>query len=391
MNYKDKLAKLGVKIPRILLPNKECDLSKFAVLACDQFEEQPEYWNRLKKYVGNAPSALNMILPEAFLLKGDNNYDKRIEYMDKYLRNGTLEDIGESMIFTLRKTPDGTRRGLVCAFDLEEYEYEPGKNNLIKVTERTDISRLAPRVEIRKKAPIELPHILMLIVDKKDLLMNMLLCENEKMELAYDFDLFENGGHLTGYIITNEETYERIADTLNQIYEENGSFFSFAVGDGNHSIATAKANWEKIKKELTSEEQKDHPARYCLAEIINLYDKAMPYECMNRLLTNVSDKEKALSDMDLDLDSLPSLQELQPVLDKWLIENPGSSLEYIHDADTCAKLGEDPNSIAFCYREFDRDSVYRIISNNDVFVRKSFSMGHPEEKRFYLESRIIIK
>jgi hypothetical protein len=161
------------------------------------------------------------------------------------------------------------------------------------------------------------------------------------------------------------------------------------MGDGNHSFATAKCYWEEIKKNLTPEEQKNHPARFCLAEIINLYDPAMPYECMNRLLSGVSDPEKALSEMGVNLSSLPSLQELQPILDRWLEVHPEASIEYIHDADTCENLGKEPGCIAFCYREFDRNSVFDVIKNNTVFVRKSFAMGHPFEKRYYLEGRKI--
>jgi len=161
------------------------------------------------------------------------------------------------------------------------------------------------------------------------------------------------------------------------------------MGDGNHSFATAKCYWEEIKKNLSPEEQKNHPAKFCLAEIINLYDPAMPYECMNRLVSGVSDPEKALSEMGLDISNLPSLQKLQPILDRWLESHPEAFVEYVHDADTCEKLGKEPGCIAFCYREFDRDSVFEVIKKNTVFVRKSFAMGHPFEKRYYLEGRKI--
>lgn len=391
MNYKEKLAKLGVLIPNVLLPNKNIDYSKYAVLACDQYAAQPEYWRRVKEYVGDSPSALNLILPEAWLLEGDRNYEKRAGFMKKYLSDGTLEDMGEAMIFNRRKTPDGVRRGLIAAFDLEQYEFEPGHDNLIKVTEMTDITRVAPRVEIRRKAALELPHILMLVVDKENKLMSMLDSEYSNMEKVYDFELMEGGGHLEGAKVQSPELLQKVADTLEELFVENGSTFSFAVGDGNHSLATAKCYWEELKKALSPEELKNHPARYCLAEIINLYDPAMPYECMNRLLSGVSDPASALNEMGLSLSALPSLQELQPILDKYLAAHPEASLEYVHDADTCERLGKSEGCIAFTYRSFDRDSVYDMIRSGREFVRKSFSMGHPYEKRYYLEARKIVK
>ena len=391
MNYKEKLAKLGVLIPNVLLPNKNIDYSKYAVLACDQYAAQPEYWRRVKEYVGDSPSALNLILPEAWLLEGDRDYEKRAGFMKKYLSDGTLEDMGEAMIFNRRKTPDGVRRGLIAAFDLEQYEFEPGHDNLIKVTEMTDITRVAPRVEIRRKAALELPHILMLVVDKENKLMSMLDSEYSNMEKVYDFELMEGGGHLEGAKVQSPELLQKVADTLEELFVENGSTFSFAVGDGNHSLATAKCYWEELKKALSPEELKNHPARYCLAEIINLYDPAMPYECMNRLLSGVSDPASALDEMGLSLSALPSLQELQPILDKYLSAHPEASLEYVHDADTCERLGKSEGCIAFTYRSFDRDSVYEMIRSGREFVRKSFSMGHPYEKRYYLEARKIVK
>ncbi len=389
MDYKEKLAKLGVKIPNIVLPKKGTDYSKYAVLACDQYAAQPDYWERVKNYVGDAPSTLNMTLPEAWLLAGDKDYAKRANCMEQYLAEGVVEEIGDGFIFTVRDTPDGTRYGLMAAFDLEQYDYNPGGNGFIKVTEMTDITRVLPRVEIRKQAALEFPHVLMLIVDKEDKFFGMLKKECSDLPKIYDFDLMEGGGHITGTKIENEALYGKIADVLDELFTENGGTFSFAMGDGNHSFATAKCYWEELKKTLSPAEQENHPARFCLAEIINLYDPAMPYECMNRLLSGVEDEEKALDEMNLSLSSLPTLQELQPILDEYLAKHPECSIEYVHDAETCAKLGEANGCIAFTYKEFDRDSVYEMIKKNSVFVRKSFAMGHPYEKRYYLEGRKI--
>lgn len=391
MDYKEKLEKLGVMVPHILLPNDSVDYARYAVLACDQYAAQPDYWERVRQTVGDAPSTLHMTLPEAWLLAGDKDYGKRNEAMNRYLSDGTLCDIGEAMVFNHRQTPDGMRHGLIAAFDLEQYNYQPGGDNLIKVTERTDFSRVVPRVEIRRHAPLELPHVLMLIIDKEDKLMTLLDREYDNMEPLYDFDLMEGGGHLSGKKVADPSLLQKVADTMEEIFLENDSRFSFAIGDGNHSLASAKSYWEELKKTLSPEEQKDHPARYCLAEIINLYDPAMPYECMNRLLSGVSDPEKALSEMGLSLSSLPSLQDLQPILDSYLEKHPEVTLEYVHDADTCENLGKKEGCIAFVYRSFDRDSVLQMIQNNAVFVRKSFAMGHPFEKRYYLEARKIVR
>ena len=298
MDYLEKFSKLGVKIPNILLPEKGTDYSKYAVLACDQYAAQPEYWERVKKYVGESASTLHMTLPEAWLLSGDKDYKKRADTMEKYLSEGVLEEIGDGFIFTERDTADGTRFGLVAAFDLEEYDYNPGSDKLIKVTEMTDISRVLPRIEIRKQAAIEFPHVLMLVVDKHDKLMSYLRKECSEMPKVYDFELMEGGGHIKGTKIECEEVYQKIADILDELFTENGKTFSFAMGDGNHSFATAKCYWEELKKNLSPEERKNHPARFCLAEIINLYDPAMPYECMNRLLSGVSNSEKAISEID---------------------------------------------------------------------------------------------
>lgn len=387
--YEEKLANLGMRIPNILLPSPDIDYSKYSVIACDQFSAQPEYWEKAKEYIGDAPSTLHMILPEAYLINGDKDYDSRCEVMNRYLSDGTLRDIGKSFIYTLRETPDGIRRGLVAAFDLEEYDFGPNPDKLIKVTEKTDITRVLPRVEIRKKAPLELPHILMLLVDKKDVFFPYLDRQKENYEKVYDFELMLGGGNIKGYKITKEEDLEQIADLLTENFIENGSTFSFAIGDGNHSFASAKCYWDELKKNLSEEEKENHPARFVLAELMNLYDESMPYETINRLLTNIKDKEKALKELDVDLKNLPPLPILQEKLDAWLIRHPDVRLDYIHDAETCKKLGEKEDAIAFTYHGFDRDQVYDVIKANKIFGRKSFAMGHPIEKRFYLEARKI--
>ncbi|HQQ88683.1 MAG TPA: DUF1015 domain-containing protein, partial [Oscillospiraceae bacterium] len=298
MNLEERFAALGIKVPEIWLPNNTVDLQKYAVLACDQYAAQPEYWDRIRDFVGDAPSALNMILPEAFLLRGDHDYAKRAAAMERYLSDGTLENKGETMVFCRRKTPDGERRGLIVAFDMEQYDFNPDSKLLIRATEETVLSRVPPRVEIRKQSPLELPHVLVLIDDRENLLMRALDAEAGNLPLLYDFDLMEGGGHITGYRVDSPELLGKVAGALEILRDQSGDGFLFAMGDGNHSFAAAKSYWEELKPMLSPAERETHPARYALAEIINLYDPAMPYEGMNRLLTNV-DPDKALAEMEL--------------------------------------------------------------------------------------------
>ncbi len=388
MNLQQRFAALGIKVPEIFLPGDAVDYQKYAVLACDQYAAQPEYWDHVRTFVGDAPSALHMTLPEAFLLRGDRDYAARAETMARYLADGTLENKGETMVFCRRKTPDGERRGLVAAFDMEQYDFNPDSRLLIRATEETDISRVPPRVEIRKQSPLELPHVLVLIDDRENLLMSTLDAETEKLPLLYDFDLMEGGGHLTGYRVDAPDLLAKVAGALETLRGQSGDDFLFAMGDGNHSFAAAKTYWEDLKPTLSPAEREHHPARYALAEIINLYDPAMPYEGMNRLLTNV-EPDGALAEMGLDLSRLPDLQTLQPILDRWLLSHPEAKLEYVHDAATCRKLGEAPRSLSFTYGAFDKEGLFDVVRKNGRFVRKSFAMGHPFEKRYYLEARKI--
>jgi len=388
MNLEERFAALGIKVPEIWLSNDNVDLQKYAVLACDQYAAQPEYWDRVSNFVGDAPSALNMILPEAFLLRGDRDYAKRAKAMERYLSDGTLENKGETMVFCRRKTPDGERRGLIVAFDMEQYDFSPDSKLLIRATEETVLSRVPPRVEIRKQSPLELPHVLVLIDDRKNILMSTLDAETGSLPLLYDFDLMEGGGHITGYRVDSADLLGKVAGALEILRDQSGDGFLFAMGDGNHSFAAAKSYWEELKPTLSPAEQKNHPARYALAEIINLYDPAMPYEGMNRLLTNVN-PDKALTEMGLDPLHLPDLQTLQPILDRWLESHPEAQLEYVHDARTCRELGKKPRSLAFTYETFDKEGLFDVVRKNGRFVRKSFAMGHPYEKRYYLEARKI--
>lgn len=397
MEYKKIFETLGISIPNIILPKKGVSLSKFSVVAVDQYAENNSYWDEVKNLVGDNISSLNMVIPENFLLRGDKDYDKRIFAAGRYLENGDLVSYGDCFIFVKRKLKGGTRCGLIAAFDLEQYEYEPGKSNLIKVTEKTDMNRVTPRAIIREKINLELPHIFLLVNDKQNKLMTYLEDISKNLDALYDFDLMKDGGNIKGYKIDKEETYQKIADILYEIYEQNDKKFSFAIGDGNHSFAAAKMHYENLKKSL-GDQALNHPARYALAEIINLYDTSMEYEPIHRLLTNIEDKQKAVEEISQILGVTCSSQEelskidlqiLQPALDTWLEKNKNVHIEYVHDKKACLESGTDPHSLALIFDKFDKDSLVKTVQENKVLVRKSFSMGHPYEKRYYLEARLI--
>lgn len=383
------LAAAALKIPEILLPAEKIDLGKFSVVACDQFTSQPEYWQEVEKIVGDAPSALRITLPEAYL--SDNN-DARIEKinstMNDYVNTQKLKSIGATMVYLRRRTTSGVRRGLIAALDLEQYDYSKGSKSMIRATEETIIERLPPRIKIRENAPLEAPHIMVLIDDKSDKLMSLLDSACGNIEKLYDFELMQNGGHSTGYRVDSPELLQKIADILIELKQQSADGLLYAMGDGNHSLATAKACWEKLKPTLTESQRENHPARWALAEIVNLYDPALKFEPIHRLLFNV-DPEAVQRDLGFDAKNPPDAQILQPKLDAWLKNHPEAQLDYIHGENECHELGNAPDRLAIVFSEFDRDSLFDVVIKNGSFVRKSFSMGTAVDKRYYLECRAI--
>ena len=388
-DVKKRLAALGLRIPELLLPREGTDLSRYAVIACDQFSAEGEYWERVKETVGDAPSTLHMILPEAWLREGEAHRKNIVPTMERYLADGTLRSIGEGMVFLKRTTPSGVRRGLVTAFDLEQYDYREGSKTLLRPTEATVEARLPARVDIRREAPLELPHVLVLINDPTDGLMDALDALTEKRTPLYDFELMEQGGHLTGWHLSEEKNYVNLAEQLERLYAETTEGMLYAMGDGNHSFAAAKLHWEQVKATLPPEAWEGHPARYALCELVNLYDKALPFEPIHRLLMGV-DAESVCRELALDPACPPPLQELQPRLDAWLKKHPEAELEYIHGADNCRRLGEKPGNLALVWDSFDREGLFPWVAAHGPLCRKSFSLGHAEEKRYYLEARKIM-
>lgn len=387
--FKQALAEVGVSLPNILLPADGVDLHRFSVIACDQFTAQPDYWQTVEDIVGEACSTLRITLPEAYL--SDDNaaaIDRINAVMCDYLNKRLLTDIGETFVYLRRRTSTGIRQGLVVALDLEQYDYASDAKSMIRATEGTIVERLPPRVKIRSGAPLETPHIMVLIDDRENRLMGLLAERADTLDCLYDFALMQGGGHSTGYRVDDPALLMQIANILKALKSQGGDDFLFAMGDGNHSFAAAKACWEALKPTLSPEEQKTHPARWALAELVNLYDPALHFEPIHRLLYNV-DPDAVQRALGFDAANPPDAQVLQPQLDEWLKSHPEAELEYVHGEQECRALGERPDRLAIIFPAFDRDSLFEVVRQNGAFVRKSFSMGEARDKRYYLECRKI--
>lgn len=386
---REALAAVGAAVPRLLLPAEAVDLIRFSVVACDQFTAQPAYWEEVEALVGEAPSALRLMLPEAWLGRDDaRRIDAVNAAMERYLSSGTLADIGECMVYLRRETGGGVRRGLVLALDLERYDYSPQSRSLIRATEGTIVDRLPPRVRIRRDAPLEMPHIMALIDDREDRLMGLLEGEVNRLERLYDFPLMLGGGRLTGWRVDRPGLLLEVAQALTSLLARDPGGLLYAMGDGNHSFAAAKACWEELKPSLTPAERARHPARHALVELVNLHDPALDFEPIHRLLYRV-DPSQVQRDLGFDAARPPSLQALQPLLDGWLSRHPESGLEYIHGAHDCRALGDAPDRLAIVFPEFDKASFFEVVRRDGAYVRKSFSMGGARDKRYYLECRRI--
>ena len=430
-----KLEDLGLRIPEILLP-KNIDLSTWSVIACDQYTQDKDYWKNVEEKAGNKPSTLNLILPEVYLGSPDkaDRIKKIRQSMKEYLDTGVFADAKKCFIYLERKTAFGrTRKGLVAQIDLETYEWKPFSKANIRATEATIVERIPPRMEIRKGAPLELPHIMLLVNDKDDLLVGANKPTDGRAPI-YDGDLMANGGHITGWTLESKVDIEGVEKALNLIAEKNaspdGSTFLFAVGDGNHSLATAKAVWDEYKKEHP--EDKDSPVRYALIEIVNIYDTGLTFEPIHRVIFNIDNEAlikklaeklngniKALDDADKVIKAVKdswanfgffyldsegkqknvlletkikelAVARLQPEIDAFLKELQDQSkaeIDYIHGTDEVLKLGSKENSLGILLPPIAKDSFFETINGRGPLPRKSFSMGEADEKRFYLECR----
>ncbi len=399
--------KFGFYPADILLP-KNCDMNKWAVVACDQYTSQPDYWNRVEKHTENAPSTLNLVFPEIFLADDNSARIEKINAnMNEYINNGLFNTFENTFIYVQRNINGNIREGLVGIIDLENYDYSQTSKALVRATEGTVQERIPPRVKIRENAPLELPHVMLLIDDDKNLVFSSL----EKGEKVYDFDLMENSGNVKGFLVKPTKELE---DAFNALYEKGGENpLLFAVGDGNHSLATAKACYENIKKTCDGDLTK-LPARYALVEVVNIHSNALEFEPIHRVLFdinpdhllselkkyyNISETEGeqkiiyCIKDVEKELyitnpSNELAVGSLQKFLDFYLKEF-GGKIDYIHGDDVVKELSMKDNSIGFILDAMEKSDLFRGVSKDGPLPRKTFSMGEAWEKRFYIEARKI--
>ena len=412
----------------ILLP-KDCEYSKWSVVACDQYTSQPEYWQRVEEYVGRSPSTLRLILPES-CLEGPNVETDIMEInntMSRYLREGRFTEHPDAVFYVERTLDNGKiRRGLIGMVDLEQYDYEPGAETPIRATEGTVLSRIPPRVAVRKNAPIELPHVMLLVDDPEKTVIEPLSGQTGSMDVRYDFDLMERGGHIKGWELI-EEQKEQVAKALSALADpkkfnarygtKDEPVLLFAVGDGNHSLATAKECYERQKRLTPPEHWDKLPARFALVELDNLHDASLEFEPIHRVVFGVKPEEL----LEALLAYYPGAQKgagaghqlayvyagaqgtlsvpdpaaqlpvgtLQNFLDWYLAKHTGVRVDYIHGADVVQKLAAQPDTVGFLLPVMGKEELFPTVIRDGALPRKTFSMGEAHDKRFYLEARKI--
>lgn len=388
----------------ILLPKQ--GLEQWAVIACDQFTSEPDYWAAAEAAVGNAPSTLRLILPELYLNDGREARIAAINRtMDEYLQNGVLQPYPDTMLYIERAISGGIRRGILGVIDLEDYDYHKGSRTLIRATEETVLERIPPRVQIRKDARLELPHILLLVDDPGQTVIEPLQTKKSELEKAYDFDLMLGGGHIEGYFIDTAEK-ARIAGALQALVAGQQDPLLFAVGDGNHSLATAKACYEQNPTPQN---------RYALVEVVNIHDAALEFEPIYRVVFHVDPQQllqalqAALGGMYAGTDAqeftyycggqtgtlrlkptakLP-VGTLQAFLDDYCKAHPAAEIDYIHGKEAVKKLAAAPDTIGFLFSGMQKSELFPAIQADGSLPRKTFSMGRATDKRYYVECRKI--
>lgn len=443
---------IGLQVPRILLPKQGTNMQAWSVIACDQYTSDPEYWQRLEQKTSGMASTLNLIFPEVNL--EDDDCDERIDRinaaMERYLADGTLVEHPPAFILLNRKTAEvDSRKGLIVALDLEKYDYNNGAKSLIRATEGTILDRLPPRIKVRKNAPIELPHIMVLIDDPQRTVIEPLF--NQQLETVYDFELMENGGHITGYRVDQPKLITQVTSALESLadthsyqekYNVDEDVMLYAMGDGNHSFATAKAIWQQLKEdvdagksELTHDELLAHPARFALVELVNVHDDGLEFEPIHRVMFSIEEKSFlsemkhyfSTQNMDFSFSTCNNLSEaqqnidvnseqhsfpctiagnfgvcrinnphytlvvatLQAFLDHYLNNHCASRIDYIHGDLSVTELGSQQGCAGFYLPAISKHDLFKTIILDGALPRKTFSMGEADEKRFYLECRRI--
>jgi hypothetical protein len=432
MSYEQTLARIGVRLADILLPRPEVDLSRWAVVACDQYTAQPDYWAAVEELVGESPSTLRLIYPEVYL--GEARPDVRIHTinaaMGEYLERGLLDTYASTLLLVRRRTATGVVRwGVMVALDLERYSWNTDDRTLIRATEGTILDRIPPRKRIRENAPLELPHIMVLISDVTSSVIEPLAATSSELTPVYDVELMQHGGHVTGWVVPGDAV-PAFADALAALYDalDPADPLLFAMGDGNHSFATAKSCWEDLKPTLSDIEREEHPARWALVEIENIFDPGLEFEPIHRVLFDtpreVFDAELArhcasytVSPADTAAELMARIVSatdqtfgycdqkgyatyaltdpeasipagtLQAVIDA-LVE-AGHEVDYIHGTEATNEIGRRGPNLGLFLPAVPKDSFFASLAADGALPRKAFSLGEADDKRYYLEARHI--
>ena len=407
----------------IMLP-KDAPMEKWAVIACDQFTSDYDYWQRVRANAEGCPSTINLVLPEAILGTPEEETQTALinRTMGEYIENGVFTTYANSFVYVERTMENGTiRKGLVGMVDLEAYDFTQGATADIRATERTVIERIPPRVKVRNDAPVELPHIIMLVDDHDKVLIEPITAKKDSLKKVYECDLMEDGGHIAGWIVEGADV-----EAFNAVFEEysanvgskyadlDGVPMILATGDGNHSLATAKTCYEELKAANPGVDLSNHPARYALVEVENIHDEAQVFEPIHRIIMGL-DPEKVLADArdaicvedsDAGFEAKVYIGEKEEtiyldkgkgelavgVLQEWLdayLKANGGDIDYIHDDDALIALAAKPMSIGFLLPAMEKSQLFRGVIADGSLPRKTFSMGHSREKRYYVEARKI--
>jgi len=429
--------KIGLQIPELMLPGPSIDKTAWTVVACDQYSSEPDYWEAVSTLTKGKPSTRHLMLPEVYLEQDDANAIQSIQQtMHEYLEQGVLESFNDGLVIIERTLSSGQKRlGVMVALDLEHYDYTAGAQTLIRATEGTIVDRLPPRIKIREGAPLELPHIMVLIDDPERTVIEPLF--EQTLKELYDVELMQNSGHLRGLQVADQGAIQRfgkalaaLADsaTFKEKYHTDDSQqpLVYAMGDGNHSFATAKAIWEKMKSAQGFNQVANHPARYTLVELVNLYDQSLAFEPIHRVVFNtdpsalltgfnsycaergievIQASENAPANQSIEYCSADAtgfllinnpVQQLatgtlQQFIDHFLERHPQAKVDYIHGADATRKLAADKGNIGFLLPPIAKDSLFKTVIFDGALPRKTFSMGEAEDKRFYYETRKLIR
>ncbi len=448
MNKNEKNS-IACQIPRILLPKEGTDLPLWATVACDQYTSQPDYWDRVEKTTQGVPSTYHLMLPEIYLEEKDaeQRIDAINQEMERYMQEGLLRELPAGFLLVQRKTPvSPIRTGLVMALDLEAYDYRKGSDSLIRATEGTVVERIPPRMKIRRNACLEMPHIMILIDDPQKTVIEPLTEQLQRANAVpiYDFDLMEQGGHLRGYSIQRPDQITQVTQALCALADpkqfarkyqvpDDYPVLLYAVGDGNHSLASAKCHWDACKEQLSPQEQMEHPARYALVEVVNIHDEGIQFEPIHRVLFQMdpeafldglldyfgekascvayAEEEPAVAvqknsaslyheifyqtaagkgvlylDKQIHLLAVGALQEY---IDFYLSRHPEAKVDYIHGSDVTRSLGSQPGNLGLLLPAMDKNDLFPTVMKNGALPRKTFSMGEAFEKRYYMECRRI--